>query len=238
MAEGTWLKQQKKRNNLLWIAVIVIAIIVAGVIFLRNNSELLWGEKNEKKETESFSVNTGEPAATLPAKAPAVPQEKKLAQSDSSPVLQIRNAQPESRPAPQQVRIPLPAPEPAKTQASTQLQQTVAPQPPAATPKPVELGTTSLLLTDIKCRLIDRSKPVISLSLELFFADNAALKKEILLKRDNLKIMVRKVISAKSLDDMVVETLRLELKNVLNGLLEKGKVTDIEFREFRIDKVE
>jgi flagellar basal body-associated protein FliL len=95
-----------------------------------------------------------------------------------------------------------------------------------------------MVLGDITCRLADRSKPVLRLSIEMYFPDDPGFAHELLLKRDNLKVLVRKVLSTKFLDDLVVEKLRMELRNVLNGILEKGQISDIEFRDFRIDKVE
>jgi hypothetical protein len=95
---------------------------------------------------------------------------------------------------------------------------------------------TSVLLPDIQCAVRDRGALKVVLSLELFMADDS-FKREILLKRENLKVMVQKVLSAKTLDEMVVDSLRSQTKTAMNKLLEKNIITDVEFRDFRIDKV-
>lgn len=96
----------------------------------------------------------------------------------------------------------------------------------------------TISLTGISCKLIDKSRPSILLSLSLAFPENRELESEILVKRDNLKIMVQKTLASKSLDDMVKDSLRKDIKSALNPLLENGAITDVEFKEFRIDKVE
>jgi hypothetical protein len=64
-----------------------------------------------------------------------------------------------------------------------------------------------------------------------------SFKREILLKRENLKVMVQKVIADKTLDELIVDSLRIETKKAMNKLLGKNIITDVEFRDFRIDKV-
>jgi flagellar basal body-associated protein FliL len=103
---------------------------------------------------------------------------------------------------------------------------------------PVPGANESVPLERVVCRLMDKSQPSIRLSLLLSFPPNKALKQEILVKRDNLKVMVKKTLAAKSMDDMVVDSLRKDLKIDLNSVLENGAITDIEFKEFRIEKVE
>jgi flagellar basal body-associated protein FliL len=140
------------------------------------------------------------------------------------------------------VKQPAPAPQPRPTnptsapvQPAAKPQQTTVASP---LPVPVTPGNESVPLVGITCRLVDKSQPSIRLSLLLSFPPNTALKQEILVKRDNLKVMVKKTLSAKSLDDMVVDSLRRDLKSGLNSVLENGAITDIEFKEFRIEKVE
>jgi flagellar basal body-associated protein FliL len=94
----------------------------------------------------------------------------------------------------------------------------------------------SVMLPDIRCALRDRQTLKVALSLELIMADGS-FKREILLKRENLKVMVQKVISNKTLDELIVDSLRIETKKAMNKLLGKNSITDVEFRDFRIDKV-
>jgi flagellar basal body-associated protein FliL len=97
-------------------------------------------------------------------------------------------------------------------------------------------ATSSVMLPDIPCGLRDRGAFKVTLSLELIMADDS-FEREILLKRENLKVMVQKVIANKTLDELVVESLRTETKTAMNAFLQKKIITDVEFRDFRIDKV-
>jgi flagellar basal body-associated protein FliL len=94
----------------------------------------------------------------------------------------------------------------------------------------------SVMLPDIRCALRDRQTLKVALSLELIMADGS-FKREILLKRENLKVMVQKVIADKTLDELIVDSLRIETKKAMNKLLGKNIISDVEFRDFRIDKV-
>ena len=103
-------------------------------------------------------------------------------------------------------------------------------------PKPVALRTASL--NGIRCKLIDASRPAILLSLSLVFPENTELEREILMKRDDLKVLVQKTMASKSLDDMVKDSLGKDIRSALNALLENGAITNVEFKEFMIDKAE
>lgn len=93
----------------------------------------------------------------------------------------------------------------------------------------------SVVIPGIGCELADRSDLSVVLSLELFFKSDS-LKEEIMLKREQLKVMVRKVLARKNLDEVVVEPLRAEIQREVNALLRGGRVVDIEFRDFRIEE--
>jgi len=96
----------------------------------------------------------------------------------------------------------------------------------------------SVAVNTIICRLADRSKPFVRLSVMISFAVNGALKNEILLKRDNIKVIVQKIMSGKSMKEIAVDSIRADIKNGCNALLENGAVSDVGFTDFRIDKVE
>jgi flagellar basal body-associated protein FliL len=91
----------------------------------------------------------------------------------------------------------------------------------------------SVVIPGIDCAILDKSNVHVLLSLELFF-ENDGMRDEILAKRDQLKVMVRKVFSTKRFDEIQVEPLRTELRNAMNRMLSNGALTDIEFRAFRI----
>jgi hypothetical protein len=96
----------------------------------------------------------------------------------------------------------------------------------------------SVFLEDIVCRLRDRESLSVVLSLELFFASDGPIKREILLKRDNLKVMVQKALVGKSMQELIVDSLRAQVKTAMDRILENGTLRDVKFRKFSIDKVQ
>jgi len=221
MPESQWLDHQGKRKNYLWLAILVVAVCVAAGIFIRNNSDVFGVSRRQMKD----------PVTAAPVPVVAEPEK-------NEPVLSI--------PAKAMARVPDPAAAPVESGKIPQ--QARAPQAPGKTPAPVQKlpppqapvpsANEVVPLEGLTCRLMDRSQPSIRLSLLLSFTENKALKQEILVKRDNLKVMVKKTLATKSMDDLIVDSLRNDLKSGLNSVLENGAITDIEFKEFRIEKVE
>lgn len=98
--------------------------------------------------------------------------------------------------------------------------------------KPANPSLQSLDLPRVKCSLADKKGLFVQISLRIYFKKKK-LEREILFKRDNIKIVVKKILSKKSLSEVAAEPLRKELIREINNLLEKGKITDIEFLDFR-----
>jgi flagellar basal body-associated protein FliL len=229
MSDESWLSQsQKKRKKNRWTLVLISAVLVAAGIFLKNNHELLWSTKRTdksdlNKESPVFSIkDTVKPEAGLKKVAVAAP----LA-SNPAPVAE-KKAEPkaetkaEKKVEKKETDLPLPGKDTVKPGAET----LKAPQ------------KSSVLLSDIRCFLRDRKGPGLVLSLNLVIDENRLLKQELLVKKDMLKVMIKKTVSEKNFDDMKVDSLRFEIKKSLNALLENGNITDIEIKELRIDKVE
>jgi flagellar basal body-associated protein FliL len=220
MPESQWLSHHGKRKNYLWLAVLIAAVLIAAGIFIRNNSDVLGVSHGQKKEPQATAA-----PVKLPESAPAPVRE------------------PAAVPAPVKESAPTPAPAPViqpqpKTPVPVKKTPQQQPAAPVGTAMPASGVNESVPLDRITCRLQDKSQPSIIVSLLLSFPPNSELKQEILVKRDNLKVMVKKTLATKSLDDMVVDSLRRDLKSGLNSVLENGAITDIEFKEFRIEKVD
>jgi flagellar basal body-associated protein FliL len=90
----------------------------------------------------------------------------------------------------------------------------------------------SVDLPGVKCALADREGVTVRVSLRIY-GSGVEFEKEVLFKRDNLAVLVKKLFSTLYLDEIVVDDLREKLRKDLNALLEKGKVSDIEFLDFR-----
>jgi flagellar basal body-associated protein FliL len=94
----------------------------------------------------------------------------------------------------------------------------------------------SLDLPPILCTLADKQGLSIRVSLKLYFREKE-LEREILFKRDAIKLIVKKVFAEKHLSDIVVDMLRAELQKEINALLEQGAIIDIEFLDFKPGEV-
>ena len=92
----------------------------------------------------------------------------------------------------------------------------------------------SVVLSGIICRLITKKQPTLRISVALKFKADTDLKHELRVKRDDLRVVVQKTLSTKSLDDIIVDSLRNDVKQGMNALIEHGVILDIEFKEFTI----
>jgi flagellar basal body-associated protein FliL len=226
MSEGSWLAQTRKKNKSLWIIPVCVAVAAAAAVFLHNNRELLWGPKN--------GIHASESKIETPASV----------SSSSRDTLQTR-----IEPAAAASKAPEQSASKADAEAITQSKESVdgagvdaavaaSSQKTASSEGAVKSVLSSIRLDEIVCRLADGKKTVVRMSLEVHFSGDKTFSRELVVKRDNLKTMVQKVMSSKTLDDIVVEILRNDIKNGLNQIVEHGKINDVEFREFRLDKVD
>lgn len=122
-------------------------------------------------------------------------------------------------------------PIPQKAQISPVEKAKEVPQTPGSAPI-----VFSVEIPDIQCGLRGSREFKVRVSLKLFLAGDAH-KNEVLEKRENLKVMAQKVFSTKTIDELVIDSLRLETKAEMNRILEKSAIKDVEFKDFRIDKV-
>ncbi len=95
----------------------------------------------------------------------------------------------------------------------------------------------SFLLFDVKSKVIDRKDIIISLALELFY-DDTSDKYEILIRRDALKVIAKKVIRTKELNSIKKDMLSDELKNEMNSIFDRKTLNNVKIREFQIEKVD
>lgn len=90
----------------------------------------------------------------------------------------------------------------------------------------------SVHIPSVQCALADKKGLFIHIALKFYFKDEV-LNDEILFKRDDIKVMVKKVFMKKQLSEIVVDALRAELKKEVNSLLKQGQIEDVEFLDFR-----
>jgi flagellar basal body-associated protein FliL len=87
-------------------------------------------------------------------------------------------------------------------------------------------------LTNIRCTLPAEADLTLLVSLSLRLADER-FRDTLLMKRGELRVMVKKVFMSKQLSDIVVDELRAELMQEAATFVGEGVVEDIEFTDFR-----
>ncbi|MBN1983949.1 MAG: hypothetical protein JW795_20640 [Chitinivibrionales bacterium] len=87
-------------------------------------------------------------------------------------------------------------------------------------------------LENIQCNLSGTDKFYVSVSLNVQ-CRGTKLQKELLLKREDLKLVVKRVMRKKNLSNVFVENLRDELKKEMNKILKSGTLDDLEFVDFK-----
>jgi hypothetical protein len=95
----------------------------------------------------------------------------------------------------------------------------------------------SFVLPNVESTVSDRKDIIIRLALELFYNDSTETR-EILLKRDALRVVARKVIQRKELNSIRKEILSNEFENEMNMIFDKKTLQKVIVREFHIEKVD
>ncbi len=89
----------------------------------------------------------------------------------------------------------------------------------------------SVKIPNINCTLANKNGLHIQVSLVLYCKDEN-LKKEIIFKRSDIKLIVKKVFSQKKLSEINKDNLKIELKEEINDFLEHGKINYIDLLDF------
>ena len=94
-----------------------------------------------------------------------------------------------------------------------------------------EKALLSMRFKDIQCNLFNIKHFFLKISFDIYFK-GTDLQDEILLKREDIRIQVKKVFLSKGVSDIVVKPLKREITFEINKVLKKGKIKDIDFIEF------
>jgi flagellar basal body-associated protein FliL len=207
MSEKRSLKKRKKSTARYFI-IILVAITAGAVIFVYNNRDMFFtGYERKSKET---SIINFEPLVSFINKTKTGVLKRLKKPAENHVVVYMDSASLRHEPVPTE---PIDSVE----------KKNVAP-------------LQSIQLHGIVCNLRGRNDINVVVSLDII-TPKGNVGNEALLKRENLKVMVQKVIANKTLDDLIVDSLRTQIKISMNNILENGVVADVIFRDFRIDKV-
>jgi flagellar basal body-associated protein FliL len=107
-------------------------------------------------------------------------------------------------------------------------------------PAPARAGPPAahvIPLHRVRCPVAVPSGVEVLVSCDIVVTGGAAYD-EVMLKRENLKIMIVKTMRQKSPDDLDADELKKELQAEMNAILENGPVADIEFTGFEVTRTQ
>jgi flagellar basal body-associated protein FliL len=117
--------------------------------------------------------------------------------------------------------------------------------PPQPAPAAVKSGKTSpveragspasIVLPPFPCSIDSRKDVVIYPSLELFFED-AERRSALLLRRDDIKVMVLKTLRTKEPGTIKTSVLEAELRDAINQLFDHNEIVTVKINDIRIEK--
>lgn len=107
---------------------------------------------------------------------------------------------------------------------------------PAASLNKTEFNEPSVELPPFQCSIENRKDIVISLSLELFYKDST-FRSAILFRRNEIKVMIMRVIRKKVLSEMKITVLEKELMKDINSIFDRPTVSQLKIRNIQIEKV-
>jgi len=199
----------KRKTGTLRLILPGIVLLVVGALFIRNNYDCM--------------------SVKIPIRPPRLPRVARQEKSPAPAPVAAAAGQAEQADVVQALK---------SRGDSVQPPAALSPQPQSGGSEPVmdtaerAVSFLSVEIPDVRCTLADPDTVIIVISLKLLF-QGAALEQEVLLKREDLKVMLRKEFAALKLSDIVVDRLRGRLKAAMNTLLEKGSIEDIEFIKFQ-----
>jgi hypothetical protein len=233
MADSAWERElSKQKRRVLWTAAAIAGAIIIAALFIRNNSDLFSksaapasGAPGNSENPEKAGKSDERPAQT----SGALPASGK--QEDSGK--RENTVKPEERPMPAASENPEDAgkaaehPAPAAVAAPASGKQENAGKPETGFRRRIELS-------GIACSPADRPDVRVTLCVRLSCKAGRA-EREILFKREDLKVMAHSVVSKLLMADITAEKLRPALITAMNRILSDGAIDTIEVARFEID---
>ena len=121
---------------------------------------------------------------------------------------------------------------PQQSQPAIAVQKPAASPPPSPPPPPKPRAT--MLLSNLSGRLSDRNDITVSMSVELTYEANTALREELEFKRDLLSTVVGSVLRRHEYGTVNTAALKTDILSAFNGQLQAGKLVDVEVKNLQI----
>ncbi|MFP4416201.1 MAG: hypothetical protein ACOC41_06715 [Chitinivibrionales bacterium] len=179
-------------------------IVCAGLVlvFLQNNFQIFSYKKEEKKQARSDSIATKDVLSD---------EYKRATSMEENPAEKAETRE---------------------THIDDTSQKSMHPVTSLSSPMAPGSSDTlfSLILAPVRCRVSDRPDMPLSVTLKLFFSGDE-VRKEILLHRNGLAVIVKKVFSQTSFEDIVVDRMKPALLSEMNNLITYGSIKDLTFED-------
>ena len=244
--ESAWEQSRKLQKKKIFKRIILVLPIlsITGILIV-NNRDLITGEKtviesnrvsddstpntalSESRENQlSESVVREVRKDTVKKKAPEVAA--KAVKVENRPVV-TKKKEKKSSGAVQATEKTMPKSVPLSKPDSLQQKQT-------SKSDKTESREFSIELPSFPCSIENRKDIVISLSLELFYT-NSSFRDEILFRRNEIKVMVLRVMQNKVLPEMKIMVLEKDLLKDVNSIFDQPTISRLKIRNIQIEKV-
>lgn len=221
MNEGSWeWSRRQARKRILLSLLVVLPIVLLAVILFINNRDLL-------RPGQARSTGSGADETPSAAGKKANPVQK------SEPV-QINTTAVTGSDSPEI------HPRESVRKISDKEESTVKKGGSEAIPK-VKLPRTgtrrqaSVVIPPFPCTIESRKDMVIRLSLELLF-DDSDMREAILLRREDIRVMVMRAMRMKTLSEMKIGSLESHLQKNINSIFDTSVITAVRIRNIQVEK--
>jgi len=221
-------QKRRKRMQSIFFFFIPLAIIIA--IILNNNRDLLENGQSQVVKKNNFSTTQESPVVKVSEPV----NSRKVEIRDS---LKLKPGAPEpGLTKTKEAVLPVKKVTDLQTVKTSKGKSVVSKKESISAVQPVKLSSAlTVSLQGIDCKVSDRKDLRITLDLDVQFS-NEQMRKEILIKRDDLKVLVIKAMSKKSLSGINKEQLRGELIDAMNGIFDHRTITGVVIKNLQIEK--
>ena len=227
MNESAWERSQRSyRKKIVLSILIILPLCAIGIVFFLNNRDLL-GDADQAVPPVAGKKAADDDTA---AATPGVPETAIASERDT--VAHVASTKPAAAAvtAKNTVSAPLPAAGPAGNPAQERPVPSLSRTPPSAA-----VQCCSEKLAPIPCILENRKDVVINLSLELFFT-NMEDRSAILLRREDIKIMVLRTVRDQELPSMKIGRLETLLQKSICSIFDRPVVYKVKVKNIQIEK--
>jgi flagellar basal body-associated protein FliL len=223
----SWTESRKKRKS--WGFFFLGAVLVVVVlIFLQNNYGIFSSLSRQLEHEPAFTLSTDSTVGPHPVADKSITDQPDLTHNPDKPVGSESQSAAHSEENPTVMLLPGAMQSGVEVRDSSAV-HTIFRNAADAAPEAI---SHSVSVANIRCRLAGAEQQEVLVSLRMIF-HSLSLQDEVLLKRDEIRVIVQKVFSQKVLDEIQVNMLRVELKQSINDLLDGNKIDDVEFEDFR-----